>query len=841
MPEKTSGETCPLPEKTSSEKLALKPTSPTKETVFFQISGMSCAACAARIERVLARLPGVLEASVNFAAARARVLYDPRKISPEEMIKAVKDEGYELTPAVPKKETAMVVIGGMSCATCVARLEKALKGLPGVLEVSVNLASGKARILYDPEMVGISDFRRAIEEEGYQFLGLSEEIRAFAASPEEARLAELKKRLLVAWILAPLIFLLSMERLFPFVSRIPLEIRFSLLFLLATPVEFYAGWEFLRGALKNLKHRAADMNTLVSLGTLSAYFYSVVVTFLPEPFLQAGLPLHVYYDSAAMIITFVLLGRYLETRARGRASEAVRKLLSLTPPRARVIRGNQEVELPAEALLPGDVVIVKPGERLPADGVILEGETAIDESMLTGESLPVEKGPGHKVIGGTLNLYGVFKFRVEKVGRETVLATIARLVEEAQGSKAGIQRLADRVAGIFVPVVLVIAAITLLVWYLVGPEPKITNALLSFVSVLVIACPCAMGLATPAAVMVGTGRAAEMGILIKNAPALEEGARVEICVLDKTGTLTHGKPEVKAVFPAEGYSEKEVLRLAGALEKHSEHPLSRAIVKAAEGLDLPEVKGLAAIPGKGLSGKIDGQTVLIGKPDWVKTQAEIPRELEARALEEASSGKTVVMVAHAGKVVGVLTIADVLRPEAQEVVSELKALGLKVFMLTGDNQATAASIAQELALDGFLAEVLPEDKARKIQELQKKGHRVMMVGDGINDAPALAQADLGVALSSGTDIALESADVALMRPDLRLVPQTIKLCRATLRIIKQNLFWAFAYNVLAIPLAAGVFYPALGWRLNPAIAAAAMAMSSVSVLVNALRLKKISV
>ncbi|OAQ20859.1 heavy metal translocating P-type ATPase [Thermosulfurimonas dismutans] len=812
----------------------------TKREILFSISGMSCAACAARIEKVLSRLPGVIEASVNFAAAKARVVYEPAKISPEEMIKAIQEEGYELAPAVSRKETTVVAIGGMSCAACVARLEKALGKLSGVLEVSINLASGRARIVYDPEITGISNFRKVIEDEGYQFLGLSEETQTIAAGAEEARLAELKKRLLVAWLLAPLIFLLSMEKLFPFVSRIPLILRFYLLFLLATLVEFYAGWEFLRGALKGLKHRTADMNTLVSLGTLSAYFYSVVVTFFPGPFLSAGLPLHVYYDSAAMIIAFVLLGRYLETRARGRAGEAVRKLLSLTPPMARVIRGDREVELPAEALLPGDVVVVRPGERLPADGLILEGRTAIDESMLTGESLPVEKGPGARVIGGTLNLYGVFKFRVEKVGRETVLATIARLVEEAQGSKAQIQRLADRVAGVFVPVVLVIAAVTLAVWYLVGPEPKITNALLSFVSVLVIACPCAMGLATPAAVMVGTGRAAEMGILIKNALALEEGAQVEVCVLDKTGTLTHGKPEVKAVFPAEEYSEEDLLRLAGALECHSEHPLSKAIVKAAEGLELPEVKGLTAIPGKGLSGEIDGQTVLVGKPNWVKAQVEVPKALEEKVLEEASSGKTVVLVAYAGKAVGFLTIADVLRPEAKEVINDLKALGLKVFMLTGDNQATAASIAKELTLDGFMAEVLPEDKAQKIRELQEKGQRVMMVGDGINDAPALAQADLGVALSSGTDIAIESADVALMRADLRLVPWTVKLCRATLRIIKQNLFWAFGYNVLAIPLAAGVFYPFFGWRLSPAIAAAAMALSSVSVVTNALRLKKLS-
>ncbi len=737
-----------------------------------------------------------------------------------------------------RRRTAILVIGGISCAACVARLEKALGRLPGVEEVVVNLASGRARILYDPRTTGIPEFRRVIEEEGYQFVGLAEEAKKFPE--EERRLVELKRRLLLAWVLAPLIFAFSMPGLFPVLSGLPLSTRFYLLLALSTPVEFYSGWEFLRGALQGLRHGRADMNTLVSLGTLSAYLYSTVVTFFPRVFTAAGLPLHVYYDSATMIIAFVLLGRYLETRARGKATEAVRRLMHLTPPVARVVREDQEVELPAEALMPGDIVVVRPGERIPADGVIVEGRTSVDESMLTGESLPVEKAPGSEVIGGTLNLHGVFRFRVEKVGQDTVLATIARLVEEAQGSRARIQRLADRVAGVFVPVVLFLALVTLVVWYLWGPQPRITNALLSFVSVLVIACPCAMGLATPAAVMVSTGRAAEMGILIKNAPALEEGARVRVCVLDKTGTLTRGVPEVKGVFPAPGYSPEEVLGLAAALERHSEHPLSRAIVRAAEGLESPRVEDIQAVPGRGLQGRLGEEKVLVGKLEWIQTQLEVPLDLKTRVLKEASSGNTVVLVTRGGEVLGFITLADTLRPEAREAVEELKSLGLRVFMLTGDNRATAASMARELGLDGFLAEVLPAEKAHKVRELRERGYRVMMVGDGINDAPALAEADLGVALSSGTDIAIESADAALMRPDLRLLPRTIKLCRATLRIIKQNLFWAFAYNVLAIPLAAGVFYPFFGWRLSPAVAAAAMAFSSVSVVTNALRLKRIS-
>ncbi|QJA05392.1 copper-translocating P-type ATPase [Thermosulfurimonas marina] len=737
----------------------------------------------------------------------------------------------------PSRTEGLFRVGGMSCAACAARIEKALSRLPGVSEAAVNFAAGTVRVVYDPTRTGPEDFQRAIEEEGYQFLGAVEEGRA---AKEDQRLSELRRRLLVAWVLAPPIFILSMERLFPWVRNFPLEGRHLVLFFLATPVEFFAGWEFLRGAAKALAHRAADMNTLVALGTLAAYLYSAAVTFFPGAFRAAGLPLHVYFDSAAMIVAFVLLGRYLEVRARGRASEAVKRLLSLAPPTARVVREGKEQEIPAEELVPGDVVVVRPGERIPADGIILEGHTTVDESMLTGESLPVEKGPGAWVIGGTLNQYGVFRFRVEKVGRDTVLATIARLVEEAQGSKARIQRLADRVAGIFVPVVLVLAGITLGVWYFLGPEPRLVNALVSFVSVLVIACPCAMGLATPAAVMVATGRAAELGVLIKNALALEEGARVTTCVFDKTGTLTVGKPRVQTPFAASGESPEAVLVLAAALERHSEHPLSQAVVSAVEGKTLPEAREVQAEPGRGLTGLVEGARIRVGRPEWIRLEAEVPSEVEARLAEEARAGRTVILVARDQQVIGGLSLADTLRPEAREVVQELRNLGLRVLMLTGDNQATAQTMAQELALDDFLAQVLPEEKAGKIAELQARGERVLMVGDGVNDAPALARADLGVALSSGTDIALESADAALMRPDLRLVPLTVRLCRATLRVIKQNLFWAFAYNVLAIPVAAGVFYPFFGLRLNPAIAAAAMAFSSVSVVTNALRLKKFS-
>ncbi len=738
------------------------------------------------------------------------------------------------------KKELFFKISGMSCAACAARLEKALNSLPGVTEAQVNFASQTLRITFDPEKLSLEALKEKVKQEGFELLPFSDAEEETLENSEERGLRELRKRLFLAWILAPFVFIFSMPGLFPWVAKIPVPFRFYLLLALSTPVQFYAGGEFIRRALATLRRRSADMNTLVSLGTLSAYSFSTVVTLFPKVFVRVGLPLHVYFDSAVMIIAFVLLGRYLEVRARGKATEAVRKLLRLTPQTARVLREGEEKEIPAAALIPGDIVIVRPGERVPADGVIIEGKTALDESMLTGESLPVEKGPGAKVIGGTLNTHGVIKVKIEKTGKDTILATIARLVEEAQGSKARIQRLADKVAGIFVPVVLVTAAITFVVWYWVGPEPKVTNALLSFVSVLVIACPCAMGLATPAAVMVATGRAAGEGILVKNALALEQGARVKVCIFDKTGTLTKGRPEVKEIIPAPGQKIEEVLKVAGALERHSEHPLSQAIFEKAKHFE-PFLAGkVKAEVGLGIIGEVQGKLAGVGKKELaLKFTKDIPEELERAARRLTAKGHTVVWVAWNKYIFGLITLADALREEAKEAVAKLKRMGLEVYMLTGDNQNTAKAIAEELALDGFWAEVLPQEKSQKIEELRRQGKRVAMVGDGVNDAPALAASDLGIALSSGTDIALEAADVALMRPDLNLVPRAIGLSRKTLRVIKQNLFWAFAYNILAIPIAAGVLYPFYGLRLSPPIAAAAMALSSVSVVSNALRLRRI--
>ncbi|OAG28514.1 heavy metal translocating P-type ATPase [Thermodesulfatator autotrophicus] len=739
--------------------------------------------------------------------------------------------------AISKEKEIIFKVSGMNCAACAARIEKALLKLKGIKEAQVNFAAQTARVLFDPSKLSLAEIRETIEKEGYTFVGLAREV---TPSEEKDHLQKLRLKLILSLILVIPIFVLSMGKFFPFVLAIPEKWRFLLLFALTTPVQFVSGSEFLIKATKTLKHRAADMNTLVSMGTLSAYLYSTLVTFYPKPLLAAGIPLHVYYDSAAMIITFVLIGRYLETKARGKASEAVRKLLDLTPKTARLVRHDQEIEVPVEALIPGDIVIVRPGERIPADGEIISGESTVDESMLTGESLPAEKKPGDKVIGGTVNLHGVIKVKVEKVGRDTVLATIARLVQEAQSSKARIQRLADKVAGIFVPSVITISLITFGIWYTVGPHPKLTNALLVFVSVLVIACPCALGLATPAAVMVAIGRAAGEGLLVKNALAFEEAARVNTCVFDKTGTLTLGKPKVKDLIPAPGKKIETLLQVAGALEKYSEHPLSKAIFEKAKHFSPPEAQDIKAIPGKGMIGRVQGKEARIGKISLFE-DLELPQEIIKGLERLTKKGHTVVLVSLEKEVLGIIGLADTLRDEAKETVNALKKLGLSVYMLTGDQEKTAAAIAQELSLDGYWAEVLPHGKQEKIKELKNKGRRVLMVGDGINDAPALAEANCGLAVSSGTDIALEAADIALIRPDLRGVVKAVKLSRATLRIIKQNLFWAFGYNVLAIPLAAGIFYPFWGIRLSPAIAAAAMAMSSVSVVLNALRLRKVNV
>ncbi|NDY42149.1 copper-translocating P-type ATPase [Dissulfurirhabdus thermomarina] len=806
------------------------------------VTGMGCAACAARIEKALSALAGVRRAAVNLAAERATAWFDPARTSPDDLVRAIREAGYGARPLAPPGRRVTVGIGGMSCAACVVRVERAIARLPGTTDVTVNLAAGRATFSYDPARAGLDDVRRAVEDEGYRFLGLVSAVTdtGESARDEAAHVRRLRDRLLLGAALALPVFLLSMPALFPPARWLPDRARFLLLLVLTAPIQFHVGADFLSGAWKALRHRSADMNSLVALGTLSAFTYSSVVTLFPAPFTRAGLPLHVYFDSAAMIVVFVLLGRYLERRARGRATAAMRRLMELAPKTAVVIRNGEEREIPAGLIVPGDTVVVKPGQRVPVDGVVVGGASAVDESMLTGEAMPVEKAPGDVVIGGTLNLNGVLRYRAEKVGSETVLAQIVRVVQEAQGSKARIQRLADRVAAVFVPAVLAAALVTLAAWLALGPEPRLTNALLAFVSVLVIACPCAMGLATPAAVMVGTGRGAELGILVKDAVAMEKAANLSVCVFDKTGTLTAGRPVVSALVPAEGFDEAGLLRLAAAAERGSEHPLAQAVLAAARrrGIEIPRPSAFEALAGFGVRAALPDGELLAGKQELLEQNGLSTAGLEAAVTPLVDKGHTLVYVAHAGRVAGAVALADELKPEAPAVVRALRELGLRVFMLTGDGRRTAMAISERLELDGFWAGVLPAEKADRVRELQTGGATVAMVGDGVNDAPALVQADVGIALGTGTDIALDAADIGLMRGDLTGVVRAVRLVRATVRVIRQNLFWAFAYNVLAIPLAAGVFYPAWGLRLSPAVAAAAMAMSSVTVVANALRLRR---
>ncbi len=717
-------------------------------------------------------------------------------------------------------------ITGMHCAACAARVEGALRDTEGVSEASVNFATERAALTYDDERLDLDALAAAVEAVGYGIVKPGAEDVERQARERELR--TLRRRL---WFsLAAVAVIMLGTHVAPFPAWVLLAV--------ATPVQFWAGAAFYRGAWSALRGRFADMNTLIAVGTSAAYFYSLAVTIAPSLVARVGAEVHVYFDTSAMIITLILLGRTLEARARGRASEAIRRLIGLQAKTARVMRDGEEVEVAVEEVTVGDVVAVRPGERVPVDGEVLEGESALDESMVTGESMPVEKGPGDPVVGGTVNLSGAFRFRSSRVGSDTVLAQIIRLVQEAQATKAPIQRLADRVAGIFVPIVIAVAVITCVVWLFVGPNP--TYAVVAAVAVLIIACPCALGLATPTSLLVGTGRGAELGILIRSAEALEVAGAIDTVVLDKTGTLTRGVPQVTDVIAGPGRDKMSVLHLAASAERHSEHPLGQAILRAAreKDLDLAEPADFRAVSGLGVSARIDGAAVLVGSGRLLRERGLAVDTMQGHADALAAEGKTAVLVAEDGNAVGAIGLADVAKAEASGAVRWLKEMGLRVAMITGDNARTAAAIGRDVGIDDVRAEVMPDRKAEAVKDLQAEGRRVAMVGDGINDAPALAQADIGIAIGRGTDIAMESADITLVRDDLRLVPEAIQLSRATLRNIKQNLFFAFFYNSLGIPIAAGVLYPLLHTLLNPAIAAAAMALSSVSVVTNALRLRR---
>jgi Cu+-exporting ATPase len=735
---------------------------------------------------------------------------------------------------------AELAITGMSCAACVDRVEGSLARAPGVRNAGVNLATDRATVEYDPATTDIDALIKAVESAGYGARNAenlwSEAARAAESRARREEYEHLRRKLWIAAVLSFPVLVTAMAhgRIraldFPGVNWAQL--------VLTTPVVFYCGAQFYRGAWTAFKHRAANMNTLIALGTGTAYLYSVIATVWPAPFAKP-MPT-VYFEAAGVIIALVLLGKLLEARAKGRTSEAIKQLMKLQAKTARVIRDGRETDIDIDLVVPGDMIQVRPGERIPLDGVVTDGSSAVDESMLTGESVPVEKAPGDEVFGATMNATGAFRFRVTRVGPDTTLQQIVRMVEEAQGSKAPIARLADVISGIFTPVVLCIAIATFAAWFVLAPtEVRFTMALVNFVSVLIIACPCALGLATPTAIMVGTGRGAEEGVLIKGGESLEMAHRIDTVVLDKTGTITSGRAELTHVIPLGDISEGELLSIVAGVEGQSEHSLAAAIVRGAEarGLDIPQVSDFRALPGQGVEAKVAGRFVLIGNS---RLMVEEPVDLNsAESILEslAAEGKTPILAAINGRLAGIIAVADRVKPESKEAIKTLERMGLDVVMVTGDNRRTAEAIAREVGIDRVIAEVLPAEKANEIKRLSGVGIIVAMVGDGINDAPALAEADVGIAIDTGSDIAIEAADITLLRGDLRGVATAIALSNATIRTVKQNLFWAFVYNVIGIPLAAGVLYPLTGWLLSPVIASAAMSLSSVSVLTNSLRLR----
>ncbi|MCY4438051.1 MAG: heavy metal translocating P-type ATPase [Chloroflexi bacterium] len=815
-----------------------------KESLALAVEGMTCAACVWRIEEAITRLPGVHEAAVNLATERAQVSYDPDAVTPAAVAQAVTAAGY--TPAVVKRTLR---VPGMQDGSAVSRVEAALHAVPGVLSANVNLAAEQILVSHLPDVTEVNALKAAAAAAGYtledeeQDPAADQEVAAPAARSAAQR--DLRVQLGVSLALSLVILLGSMGGQFlPFVRGSIIENPF-LLWALATPVQFWAGWRFYRGAWATLRHFAFDMNVLIAIGTSAAYFFSVATALAPEFFAGqavSGEAPH-YFDTAAVIITLILLGRYLETRAKRQTATAIHALMDFQPQIALVVRDGTPEEIPLAQVAVGDVMQVRPGDRVPVDGVVIEGQSAVDESMLTGESMPVEKGPGAEVVGGSLNTTGAFTFRASRVGKDTALAHIVRLIEEAQGSKAPLQRLTDRIAAHFVPVVIGVALLTFLVWFLVGPEPTFTPALLAFVAVLIIACPCALGLATPTAVMVAMGAGAAKGVLVRDAEALERLHSVTTVVLDKTGTLTQGTPEVTNII-ARGMSESELLRLAAASEQSSEHPLSQAVVRAAQarGLAIPPAVGFIAAPGRGIRAEVAGKLVRVGNQAYmaesgVDQQSLAALEAQVQAFNDV--GKTVLLVALDGAVVGTIAVADALKPSAQAMVQTLRARGLAIVMLTGDAVRTAHAIAAQLGIENVLAEVMPGQKAAVIQKRQEANEVVAMVGDGINDAPGLAQADVGIALGAGADVALEAADITLMGENLGALETAFTLSRATRRTIWQNLGWAFGYNVVLIPVAAGVLYPLFGIVLSPMLAAGAMALSSVSVVTNSLRLRSI--
>ncbi|MFC4324251.1 heavy metal translocating P-type ATPase [Litchfieldia salsa] len=790
------------------------------KNISLQVTGMTCASCVNRIEKNISKLHGILEVNVNLANEKVNIQYNSNETSLDEISNAIEKSGYGI-----QTETVTMPITGMTCAACVNRVEKGLNKVEGVIKANVNLANEKAKIEYLPDVTKTDQLIKAVEKAGYE-AKLEEESKTENVEAKEREYKTQRRKFIIGAVLSSFFLIMMLS---DFAHSFGLHLPFSfhihpwLQFLLATPVQFYVGGHFYRDAYKAIRGGSANMAVLVALGTSAAYFYSLVLTVM-----GSNGPL--YFEASAIIITLIVLGKLMEVRAKGQTSEAIKKLMGLQAKTARVIRNNEEMDVPLEDVLQGDIIFVRAGEKIPVDGEVIEGSSSVDESMLTGESMPVSKDIGDTVIGATINKHGSFKFKATKVGKETALAQIIKLVEEAQGSKAPIQRLADQISGVFVPIVIVIATLTFAITaFFVGFTP----ALISAVAVLVIACPCALGLATPTAVMVGTGKGAENGVLIKSAEHLESAHRLTTIVLDKTGTITKGEPEVTDIISIGDMKEDELLQLAASAEKGSEHPLGEAIVNGARvrGIELEEVKQFTAIPGHGIEVNIGDRKILIGNKKLM-TENDIKVNSILEQMENLENqGKTAMLVAINDELKGLIAVADTVKETSAKAVEKLMELGLEVIMITGDNKRTAQAIANQVGITHVLAEVLPEDKSREVEKLKNEGKIVAMVGDGINDAPALVAANIGIAIGTGTDIAMEAADVTLMKGDLMGIVDTIKLSKATMRKIRQNLFWAFAYNVLLIPVAAFGL-------LNPILAGAAMAFSSVSVVTNTLFLRR---